>query len=71
MKDFKDEIAKQLAKILNLEQEEIKNMIEIPKAEIMGDYAFPCFRLAKTFAKAPNLIAEELKEKLELARNRY
>ncbi len=30
---------------------------------IWGDYAFPCFRLAKEFKKAPNLIAEELAEK--------
>ena len=26
----------------------------------MGDFAFPCFRLAKAFRKAPNMIAEEL-----------
>lgn len=31
----------------------------------MGDYAFPCFRLAKTMRKAPNLIAAELAEKLQ------
>ena len=30
----------------------------------MGDYAFPVFRLAKTYKKAPNLIAEDIKEKL-------
>ena len=26
----------------------------------MGDFAFPCFRLAKAFRNAPNMIAEEL-----------
>jgi arginyl-tRNA synthetase len=30
----------------------------------MGDYAFPCFRLAKSMRKGPNLIAAELAEKL-------
>lgn len=30
----------------------------------MGDYSFPCFRLAKVLKKSPQIIAEELKEKL-------
>ena len=64
MKDFKDEIAKCLTKLINLEQEEIKNMIEKPKDEKMGDYALPCFRFAKEFSKSPNIIAEELVGKL-------
>lgn len=64
MKDFKDEIAKCLTKLINLEQEEIKNMIEKPKDEKMGDYALPCFRFAKEFSKSPNIIAEELLGKL-------
>ena len=32
----------------------------------MGDYAFPCFRLAKTLRKAPQAIAEEIREKIDL-----
>jgi arginine--tRNA ligase len=40
-------------------------MVEIPQDQSMGDYAFPCFRLAKTMRKAPNLIAAELAEKLQ------
>ena len=40
--------------------------IEIPKDDNNGDYAFPCFRLAKTMKKAPQLIAEEIKKKIEL-----
>ena len=31
----------------------------------MGDFAFPCFKLAKTFRKAPPMIAKELSEKIE------
>ena len=66
MIDFKKEIAEIIAKNLEgLTEDEIKSMIEIPQDQFMGDYAFPCFRLAKTMRKAPNLIAAELAEKLQ------
>ena len=66
MIDFKKEIAEIIAKNLDgLTEDEIKSMIEIPQDQSMGDYAFPCFRLAKTMRKAPNLIAAELAEKLQ------
>lgn len=66
MIDFKKEIAEIIAKNLEgLTEDEIKSMIEIPQDQSMGDYAFPCFRLAKTMRKAPNLIAAELAEKLK------
>lgn len=44
--------------------EELNQFLEIPPKPEMGDYAFPCFRLAKTFRKSPQAIAEELKEKI-------
>lgn len=66
MIDFKKERAEIIAKNLEgLTEDEIKSMIEIPQDQSMGDYAFPCFRLAKTMRKAPNLIAAELAEKLQ------
>ena len=66
MIDFKKEIAEIIARNLEgLTEDEIKSMIEIPQDQSMGDYAFPCFRLAKTMRKAPNLIAAELAEKLQ------
>lgn len=66
MIDFKKEIAEIIAKNLEgITENEIKSMIEIPQDQSMGDYAFPCFRLAKTMRKAPNLIAAELAEKLQ------
>lgn len=67
MKDFKEQIAKCLTQVIDMERQELKNMIEIPKDEKMGDYALPCFRFAKMFGKAPAIIAEELKEKLDIA----
>ena len=61
MTDFKDLIANEIFdEALGLEIEEIRNMIEIPADESMGDYAFPCFRLAKTLRKAPQMIAEDV-----------
>lgn len=67
MKDFKEQIAECFAQVIEISQDELKNMIEIPKDEKMGDYALPCFRFAKMFGKAPGLIAEDLKEKIDFA----
>lgn len=62
----KDYVAQELAKCLpELELAQIAEGIEIPKEKTMGDYAFPCFRLAKTLRKAPNLIAQDVAAKLE------
>lgn len=60
MINFKEEIAKILERELSISLEDILKMIEVPQDKTMGDYAFPCFRLAKEMHKAPNLIAEEL-----------
>ncbi|WP_394861697.1 arginine--tRNA ligase [Paraclostridium bifermentans] len=66
MQDFKIEVAKSLKeKIEELSLEEIVGLIEIPPNSEMGDYAFPCFRLAKVFRKAPNMIAADLAESIE------
>ena len=66
MIDFNKEIEEIIYYNLEgLTEDEIKSMIEIPQDQSMGDYAFPCFRLAKTMRKAPNLIAAELAEKLQ------
>ena len=66
MIDFKKEVAKAIAKALEMDVKEIEISIENPKGADNGDYAFPCFRLAKTLRKAPPAIAEEIKEKLEI-----
>lgn len=65
MIDFKEEIADIVAKATGIENEEIKSYIEVPKDVKNGDYAFPCFRLAKVLKKAPLVIAQEIKEKIE------
>lgn len=60
---YKTEIAKLLQTIQPMKWEE---MLEIPKETSMGDYALPCFKLAKEFRKAPAQIAEEIQSKLNI-----
>ena len=66
MFDFKQEISNKISKIVNINEEELKTYIEIPKDTKNGDYAFPCFRLAKSLKKSPQVIANEIKEKIEV-----
>jgi arginyl-tRNA synthetase len=61
MINLKEEIAKLISEqVADLTEEEIKGMIETPQDQKMGDYAFPCFRLAKVLRKAPPLIAKDI-----------
>lgn len=64
MINFKEEIAKQIANATNIDEKEVYGFIEVPKDTKNGDFAFPCFNLAKILKKAPPIIANELKEKL-------
>lgn len=66
MINYKEKIADALDEVIEeLTREEIFLMIEVPAEEAMGDYALPCFRLAKTLRKAPPKIAEDLAEKIK------
>ena len=65
MDNIKENISSKLASVLDMDKKQIIANIEKPKDSAMGDFAYPCFRLAATFRKAPNIIAEEIKEKLE------
>lgn len=66
MTNFKQEIAKTIEKTISIDTKELESYIEIPKDNQNGDYAFPCFRLAKELKKAPSQIASEIKEKIEI-----
>ena len=69
MVDFKQAIANVIAKATEIDEKDIIGFIEVPKDTKNGDFAFPCFSLAKTLRKAPPMIANELKEKLEFDSN--
>lgn len=62
--DYKNLVAKRISEFVELDVETIEKLLEIPPKPEMGDYAFPCFQLAKSMRKAPNMIAEELKGKI-------
>ncbi len=66
MINFKEEIAKEISKTVNIDEKELETYIEIPKDTKNGDYAFPCFRLAKELKKSPQLIANDIKNEVKL-----
>ncbi|MFM1524311.1 MULTISPECIES: arginine--tRNA ligase [Helcococcus] len=63
--DYKKEISEILNSLeLCVSLDDIYLSIETPPNKEMGDFAFPCFRLAKTLRKAPTQISVELAEKI-------
>lgn len=70
MTDFKNIIAEAISNAVNLDKKEIYSYIEVPKDVQNGDYAFPCFKLAKSLKKAPPLIAKEISENIEIDKNK-
>lgn len=66
MLNFKEKISEKISEVTNIDKEQLESYIEIPKDTTMGDYAFPCFKLAKDLKKAPPVIATEIKEKLKM-----
>ena len=71
MINYKEKIANYINKSVNIETEKLKNFIEIPPNSEMGDYSFPCFRLAKELKKSPMIIAEEIGKNIELDKNLF
>ncbi|MDO8628184.1 MAG: arginine--tRNA ligase [Nanoarchaeota archaeon] len=57
---FQEELSKLLEKITGQ-----KIVLEIPPDDKLGDYAYPCFELAKQQKKNPNQIAQELSKKIK------
>ena len=61
--EIKEKIRKAIFENFGIEIKEIH--LEYPPKMEMGDFAFPCFPLAKKLKKDPVQIATELKEKIE------
>ena len=62
---MKQKIIKSIAKITKLPEKEISNLLEIPPNQELGDFAFPCFTLAKKLKKNPAEIAKGLAKKIK------
>jgi len=68
--NYKKAAAQIIANAMNSEDltiEQAEKLMAVPPNPEMGDAAFPCFTLAKTFRKAPPAIAAELCEKVSEA----
>lgn len=68
MINIKEIIAKEIEKVTKLNSEELESYIEKPKEVKNGDYAFPCFRLAKELKKAPQEIAKEIASNINISK---
>ncbi|MDW7684323.1 MAG: arginine--tRNA ligase [Bacillota bacterium] len=64
MQTFRNEIIQLLAGLIPLDKQQIAADLETPPAPQMGDFAFPCFKLAKELRNAPAKIAEDLAAKM-------
>ncbi len=64
--DFKYELSKHIAEALQHDVDSVFSSIELPPNSELGDFAYPCFRLAKELKKSPQIIATELKDKLNI-----
>lgn len=60
------EIISELVKVEGISQRELYDLIEVPPERDKGDYALPCFKLAKLLRKPPAMIASELAKSLSL-----
>ncbi|MDY2959552.1 MAG: arginine--tRNA ligase [Hornefia sp.] len=66
MVDYKEKIAEIISsKIDDFSRDDALEILEIPQDSKMGDYAFPCFRLAKLMRKAPQMIAADIAEAIK------
>ncbi|MDO8459937.1 MAG: arginine--tRNA ligase [Nanoarchaeota archaeon] len=61
---MKELIVNQLSKITSISKSEIERLIEVPPNPELGDYAFPCFSLAKILKKNPVEIAKDISKKI-------
>ncbi len=56
---YKQYFADTLIKYIDLPREDVLGLIEIPPENIPGDFAFPCFQLAKQLQQSPQVIAKQ------------
>ncbi len=59
---FRDRVVELLKKEVSVD---VDKLLEVPPKPEMGDFAFPCFALAKEIKKAPPEVAKELASKIK------
>lgn len=69
MNPFVDEIVAAAAAASGLEPAILRELLTVPPREEMGDYALPCFTLAKQLRKNPAAIAAELAGQVDAGPN--
>ena len=62
---FIDHIARLIGSASGVDPAEIAERIEVPPEDHLGDYAFPCFTLARHLKKSPPAISAELAAKVQ------
>ena len=67
--NFKEELSKyiysEILDFVNVSEDEIFSILEVPANSEYGDFAFPCFKFSKELKKSPNIIASEFSEKFK------
>jgi len=58
-------IARELAALVSQDEATVESLLTTPPDETMGDYAFPCFGLARAHKKNPAEAARELAAKIQ------
>ena len=58
--NYKEQLANLLSLPTGLDAQQISSLLEVPPDMTMGDFALPCFKLAKQMRKAPPAIAKQL-----------
>jgi arginyl-tRNA synthetase len=62
---FKTEVGRLISDLTGLDAGEAEQLLEIPPEPELGEYAFPCYILARRLKKSPAAIAAELAEKIK------
>jgi arginyl-tRNA synthetase len=62
--DIRGTIARQLSSAINIPAERTESLLEIPPSADFGDFALPCFTLAREFRKNPSDIASDVAERI-------
>ncbi|NLZ92990.1 MAG: arginine--tRNA ligase [Firmicutes bacterium] len=60
MQMFREEVVRLLSDLVQLDKQELAMDLETPPSSEMGDFAFPCFKLAKKRRQNPAAIAADL-----------